>query len=118
MSLFKQPNELDINSTIKMLIYGQPGIGKTTLALSSPDPVLFDFDGGISRVNKAHQFPTLQVKSWDEALAAIEELEKGETHCKTIVIDTAGKMLDFMSDFIMRNDSKLKQRDGSLSLKG
>jgi len=118
MSLFKNPNELEINSTIKMLVYGQPGIGKTTLALSSPQPVLFDFDGGISRVNKAHQCPTLQVKSWDEALDALTELEKGETPCKTIVIDTAGKMLDFMSDYIMRNDPKMKMRDGSLALKG
>ena len=118
MSLFKQPNELEINSTIKMLVYGQPGIGKTTLALSAPNPVLFDFDGGISRVNKAHQCPTLQVKSWDEALAALDELEKGEVSCKTIVIDTAGKMLDYMSDYIMRNDPKMKMRDGSLALKG
>ena len=118
MSLFKNPNELTINSTIKMLVYGEPGIGKTTLALSSPQPVLFDFDGGISRVNKAHQCPTLQVKSWDEALAALDELEKGEVPCKTIVIDTAGKMLDFMSEYIMRNDPKMKMRDGSLALKG
>ena len=118
MSLFKQPNELEINSTIKMLVYGQPGIGKSTLALSAPQPVLFDFDGGISRVNKAHQCPTLQVKSWDEALAALDELEKGEVSCKTIVIDTAGKMLDYMSDYIMRNDPKMKMRDGSLALKG
>ena len=118
MSLFKNPNELEINSTIKMLVYGQPGIGKTTLALSAPNPVLFDFDGGISRVNKAHQCPTLQVKSWDEALAALDELEKGETPCKTIVIDTAGKMLDYMSDYIMKNDPKMKMRDGSLALKG
>jgi len=118
MSLFKNPSELEINSTIKMLIYGQPGIGKTTLALSAPNPVLFDFDGGISRVNKAHQCPTLQVHSWDEALDALTELEKGETPCKTIVIDTAGKMLDYMSDYIMKNDPKMKMRDGSLALKG
>lgn len=118
MSLFKNPNELEINSTIKMLVYGEPGIGKSTLALSAPNPVMFDFDGGISRVNKAHQCPTLQVKSWDEALAALDELEKGETPCKTIVIDTAGKMLDYMSEYIMRNDPKMKMRDGSLALKG
>ena len=118
MSLFKNPNELEINSTIKMLVYGQPGIGKTTLALSAPNPVLFDFDGGVSRVNKAHQCPTLQVKSWDEALDALTELEKGEVPCKTIVIDTAGKMLDYMSEYIMRNDPKMKMRDGSLALKG
>ena len=118
MTLFKNPNELTINSTIKMLIYGQPGIGKTTIALSSPSPVLFDFDGGVSRINKAHQCPTLQVESWEQALDALTEIEKGGVDCKTIVIDTAGKMLDYMSDYIMRNDPKMKMRDGSLALRG
>lgn len=118
MSLFKKPSELEFVTTIKMLVYGQPGIGKSTMALSAPNPVLFDFDGGVQRVNVAFQCPTLQVKSWEEALQALDELKAGEVDCKTIVIDTAGKMLDFMSDYIMRNDSKMKQRDGSLSLKG
>lgn len=117
-SLFKKPNELEFVTTIKMLVYGQPGIGKSTMALSSPNPVLFDFDGGVQRVNVAFQCPTLQVKSWEEALQALEELKGGDVDCKTIVIDTAGKMLDFMSDYIMRNDSKMRMRDGSLSLKG
>lgn len=117
-SLFKKPNELEFVTTIKMLVYGQPGTGKTSMALSAPNPVMFDFDGGIQRVNVAFQCPTLQVKSWEEALSALEELKSGDVDCKTIIIDTAGKMLDFMSDYIMRNDSKMKMRDGSLSLKG
>lgn len=117
MSLFKNPNELSINATIKMLVYGQPGIGKTTIALSSPNPVLFDFDGGVSRINKAHQCPTLQVESWEQVLDALTELEQANDF-KTIVVDTAGKMLDFMSDYIMRNDPKMKMRDGSLARNG
>lgn len=118
MSLFKNPNELEFVKTIKMMVYGQPGIGKSTMALSAPNPVLFDFDGGVQRVNVAFQCPTLQVKNWEQAIQALDELRQGGVECSTIVIDTAGKMLDFMSDFIMRNDSKMKQRDGSLSLKG
>lgn len=118
MSLFKKPSELEFVTTIKMLVYGQPGIGKSTMALSAPNPVLFDFDGGVQRVNVAFQCPTLQVKNWEEALQALDELRGNDVECNTIVIDTAGKMLDFMSDFIMRNDSKMRMRDGSLSLKG
>lgn len=118
MSLFKKPSELEFVTTIKMLVYGQPGIGKSTMALSAPNPVLFDFDGGVQRVNVAFQCPTLQVKNWEEALQALEELRDDAVECSTIVIDTAGKMLDFMSDYIMRNDSKMRMRDGSLSLKG
>lgn len=118
MSLFKKPNELEYVTTIKMLLYGQPGIGKSTMALSAPNPVLFDFDRGVQRVNVAFQCPTLQVKSWAEASQALEELKGGGVTCDTIVIDTAGKMLDFMSDYIMTQDQKMRMRDGSLSLKG
>lgn len=39
MSLFKQPSELEVSTTIKALIYGQPGLGKSTLGLSTPSPV-------------------------------------------------------------------------------
>lgn len=115
MSLFKKPNELQVNSTIKMLIYGNPGIGKSTLALSAPNPVLFDFDGGVHRVNGAFQCPTLQVNSWDEVIQALDE---DLSEFGTIVIDTAGKMLDYMSAYIVKNDPKMAMRDGSLSLKG
>lgn len=115
MSLFKKPNELEVNSTIKMLVYGNPGIGKSSLALSAPNPVLFDFDGGVHRVNGAFQCPTLQVKSWYEVLEALEE---DLSEFNTIVIDTVGKMLDYMSAYIIKNDSKMAMRDGSLSLKG
>lgn len=115
MSIFKKPNELKVNSTIKMLVYGNPGIGKSTLALSAPNPVLFDFDGGVHRVNGAFQCPTLQVNSWDEVL---EGLEEDLSEFGTIVIDTVGKMLDYMSVYIIKNDPKMAMRDGSLSLKG
>ena len=64
MGLIKKPNELTVKTTLSALIYGQPGMGKTTLALSAPNPVLFDYDGGIHRVNAAHRVPTVQITSW------------------------------------------------------
>lgn len=118
MSMFKKPSELDYSSTIKTLVYGQPGLGKSTVALSAPNPVLFDFDGGVQRVNGAFQCPTLQVNNWNEVLDALKELETDGCEFKTIVIDTAGKMLDFMSTYIIKQDSRMGMRDGSLSLKG
>lgn len=118
MSVFKKPSELAYNSTIKALVYGQPGLGKSTLALSTPNPVLFDFDGGIQRVNGAFQCPTLQVQDWTEVLQALQELEKDSNDFKTIVIDTAGKMLDYMSTYIIQQDNRLGKRDGSLTLQG
>lgn len=116
MGLIKKPNKLTVKSTLSALIYGQPGMGKTTLALSAPHPLLLDFDGGIHRVNAAHRVDTVQITKWEEVdeVLTSEEIEE----YKTIVIDTAGKMLSFMDKYIMQNNPKMKKADGTLSLQG
>ena len=116
MGLIKKPNELTVKSTLSALIYGQPGMGKTTLALSAPHPLLLDFDGGIHRVNAAHRVDTVQITKWEEVDEVLTSGEIGEY--KTIVIDTAGKMLSFMDKYIMQNNPKMKKADGTLSLQG
>lgn len=116
-SLIKKPSELDINPAMSALIYGQPGVGKTSLACSAPDAVLFDFDGGVNRINGAHQIPTVQVHSWEEAMEAFNEV-KASPEYRSIVIDTVGKMLAYMEEYIKRTDPKKRKADGSLSLQG
>lgn len=118
MSLFKNPAELKVSHTIKALIYGNPGIGKSTLALSAPSPVLLDFDGGVQRVNGAFQCPTLQVESWSQVGEALKEISESSVPCETIVIDTAGKMLDYMGQAIIKDNSRYGKNDGSLTLQG
>lgn len=116
MGLIKKPNELEVKNTLSVLIYGQPGLGKTTLALSSPHPLLLDFDGGVHRVNAAHRVDTVQITKWEE----VDEVLKSDEVAgyDTIVIDTAGKMLSFMDKYIMQNNPKMRKADGTLSLQG
>ena len=118
MGLIKKPSELSVKATLSVLIYGQPGIGKTTFGVSAPSAVLFDYDGGVQRINGAHQVPTLQPTSWEDTSLALQEIQNEMPEIKTIVIDTVGKMLDYMSAYIIKTDPKMAMRDGSLSLKG
>lgn len=97
MSLIKKPAQLNVPSTVKIMIYGQPGTGKTTLALSAPKPLLLDFDGGVHRVNFGHQCDTLPVQSWSEA---VEVLNEDLSAYNTIVVDTVGKMMDYLIDSV------------------
>lgn len=93
MSLIKKPEELTAKTTLAVLIYGQSGMGKTTLACSAPNPVLFDFDGGVSRLKDEHQVPTVQITKWQDALDALEEVGNS-AEFSTVIVDTASKMMD------------------------
>lgn len=115
MSLLTQPSELKHNQPISCLIYGQPGTGKTTIALSADKPVLIDLDRGLYRVEKRFQCPSLQVENYQQIL---DLLKSGElAPFNTIVIDTLGKLVDRMGDYVARQNPKFKQGDGTLSMK-
>ncbi len=115
MSLIRKPYELDVQTKIKCLIYGQAGVGKTTVALSAPSPLLLDFDGGVHRVNYGHQTPTVQIQKWEDCE---EVMKENLSEYKSIIIDTGGKLLDFMGDYIIRKNPKMGKSNGSLSLQG
>lgn len=99
MSLIRKSNELQIQTTVKMMIYGQAGMGKTTLALSAPKPLLLDFDNGVKRVNENHlndSVGIVQVTCWQDVLNVLNE---DLSDYQTIVVDTVGKMMDFIIAF-------------------
>ena len=98
MSLIKKSNELVVPSTVKMMIYGQAGMGKTTVALSAPKPLLLDFDNGVKRVNMAHLdgIDIVQVSSWQDVQQVLQE---DLSAYQTIVVDTIGKMMDFIISY-------------------
>lgn len=95
MSLIKKSNELTIPSTVKMMIYGQAGMGKSTVALSAPKPLLLDFDNGVKRMNMAHleKVATVQVTQWADVQQVLQE---DLSAYQSIVVDTIGKMMDFI----------------------
>jgi len=93
--MIKQAQELSaIGKKFSMIIYGEPGIGKSTIALSAPNPVLCDFDRGVFRVKAEHRTTTIEVSEYDEFLADLESPEVQK--CETLIIDTAGSMVSMM----------------------
>lgn len=95
MSLIKNPSEITAPATCKLLLYGKAGTGKTTLALSAPAPLLLDFDGGVQRVNSAHQTDTVQVSDWNDVKTLLQSPAELAPY-RSIVVDTVGKMMDFI----------------------
>lgn len=116
MGLLKNPNEIHESLTLAGIIYGQPGVGKSTLALSGPSAVMIDADKGMKRVEKRFQTPSLPLTNYKDLLALMQSKELDPF--ETIVFDTLGKLVDRMSDYVIEENPKNKKGDGSLSMQG
>ena len=97
---------------LNVVIYAQPGIGKTSLAFTADAPLLLDFDRGAHRA--AHRKDSVQVSAWADVTGITED---DLSSYKTVIVDTAGRALDALTADIIRRDPK-KGRGGALSLQG
>ena len=105
------------NKKFSMILYGSPGVGKTTLALSAPDPILIDFDRGMSRVRTQHRKTSIFCDTYEDVLTDLESPAMKDF--QTIVVDTGGSFITYLQDWAMRADPKVnKQKNGAISLKG
>jgi len=96
-----------------IVVYGQPGVFKTSLGFTACKPLLVDFDKGAKRA--LNRGDSVQVTTWaDIEGIAKEDLDPYET----LIIDTVGRMLDALEIDIMAKNPKHAQTDGTLTLKG
>ena len=115
--MIRNPNEIhDGEKKIRMLIAGYPGIGKSTLALSAPNPLHIDVDFGIDRIEPRYRKPYIQPANYDEILGDLTK--ESVKDFDTLVFDTGGKLISLISLWAIKREPKYGQRDGSLSLKG
>lgn len=91
-----------INKDLKgkyMLIYGQPKIGKTTLAAQFPKNLLLAFEPGYNALNNKMVQP---ITKWADFRTVLRQLERPEVQQKfdTITIDTADIAWDYCEKYI------------------
>ena len=115
MGLIKKKDEIELPSSIVGCIYGVAGIGKSTLALSAPKPLLLDTDNGIHRVQSEYRCDCVQVRRYEDVLQAL--FEEDLSDYQSIVIDTLGELVNFMLKYFAENDKSLITRGGTYNIK-
>lgn len=113
MRIIKATDAIPVEHPV-FTIFGQPGIGKSTLGYSAHDPLTLDFDKGAHRA--ANRRDTLQIDTWADVTELMEHPDVLAPY-HTIIVDTVGRCLDLMSADIIAGSPKLG-RDGNLSLQG
>ncbi len=103
MPIFKATDHFPTRSVV-MLVYGVPGVGKTSLSNTADNPVLIDCDRGADRA--ALRKDTLVCSKWEDITAEKETFKQ----YKTVIIDTAKACLDdFLCDYAIRVDDASKK---------
>lgn len=113
MNIIKGTDAIPVEHPVFM-IFGQPGICKTSLAYSTKNPLLLDFDKGAHRA--ANRRDTLQINAWSDVAELMDNRDALGPY-DTIIVDTVGRCLDMITADIAANDPK-KAPGGNLSQQG
>lgn len=117
IEIIEPTDELRVDA-LKIVLYGEVGIGKTTLAQQVENSFILDFDNGLHRSIRSTKGG--RVNNWEDANNFVNSSKFDSMGIRCIIIDTAGTMLDnYMANFLINENRKLyAMADGQLSLKG
>ena len=105
MSILPKNELKEIIKNPKMfLIWGQSMSGKTYLARQFPNPIILNTDGNGAKIPE----PSIEIKTFETFVQALEEIEKGDHTFETVVIDLIDDIPTMMEDFICRKNSNEK----------
>lgn len=96
-------NDVTPERPVIIVLYGQPGCGKTSCATTANNPILIDTDRGYDRA--VQRIDTLEARNWQDIDNEVETIKS----YKTVIIDTAKAMLDdYLSTYAVEQNYKLK----------
>jgi hypothetical protein len=101
---------------LRTLLYGDPGIGKTTLGFTVSRPFLLNFDKqGLGRASR--RLDSAEPEFWEDVIAL--QSSPIWKDFDTLVIDTVGNMIDvYIKKYVQKQNPKYFGAGGEIQLKG
>ena len=97
--IIKEEKKLPLVCTI----FGEPGLGKTSLAATFPNPIFILAEDGLKSVKpRPHSFPLLQ--NANELWAQFKALREEKHDYKTLVVDTITQLDQLFISYILSQD--------------
>lgn len=110
--------DMIMNPILNILIYGDPKVGKSTFATTTPKPLIADAESGYRYMgSKGIEIPVASIETWDDITEFYKEAMKPEY--ETIVIDPVNELLEKLMKKAKQNRLYVQSTDpDALSMKG
>lgn len=99
-----------LKDPLRCLFFGPEGVGKSTLAADAPTPIWLDIEDGSGRL-EVTRYPFRDGRgghvpqTYQEVLAAIEDLSTQDHPYRTVVIDTVDRLESLIWKFIIEREA-------------
>lgn len=116
MIQLEEPYEVNFGKNYSMLIYGEPGSGKTTTALSASKPLLFDFENGMKRIDPQCWRTRLHVTNIDDVYEVLNDAET-MAQFETLVFDPMSALIDVLIEDVAKKQPNMR-KGNNLTIQG
>lgn len=112
LDFLRKPNSR--KKGLKILVYGQTGVGKTSFALSFPRIVLVDSEDGASwyEATAKNLVGILDTQSYDDLEDALDQLEDNTDELDTFVVDSETKIYENIQEALQSVEESRAARKG------
>ena len=114
----EKTKQIKSEDNLVLIVYGKGGVGKTTFAASSPNPLIIDFENGTKYLGeRGFDVDVVRMSSWltNDNKKELVGLLNGHD---TVVIDPLGEAMEKLIDSPEVKGQKFRTSDGSLTMAG
>lgn len=112
MSFMSKLRKISAIDPPRIMIYGPPKIGKTTLASEFPNPVFIQIEDGQNSSTELQGWGRAEIQSYGDVMEAMRSLYEDEHDFQTLVVDSTSELQVMIYDeTCARGDEKGNVKD-------
>lgn len=86
----------------RLVLYGQPKVGKTSFASKAPNPILLQTEDGAAGL-RIPKIPETPCKSWAEIMTSLRVILKEEHDRQSLIIDTLDRCEQLAQEHVLKD---------------